>query len=487
VEPADRDAEIIESARYNPRVMTPIIRASALSFLRRGIWLVALVFPAALALWSGRSDAGNGAAVLLACLHYLLPALASIFLITSADESGLDLLLSRPLRWPRILLGRWTGAVAVFGACHALLALGLFASLLGRDGLGAAPGRPAGRILRPPAARLVGPPGATRSAEKLLGPWPSPVDPVWLAEVGKAEPWTFEFTGLPPGQPVSVRVRPLMARILTEAIPGGETRHEIARSISMEVDASFRRSDGSWQSCRRLELVDEAARELELPPEAVLNGGNLALLFSPVADEGGTTGGTTWGSSFFWFDPPSDGDPLEARDCRVVAGSVSYAGNVLRASCIALGGLFLMAALATAAAALFSPGVALGFTLVAFVGGNTISFLTEVKGILATESAAVLLERSGEDHHDHAADRGTEEGRPRGPGAFEKGLKVYLEVFIALLPDLGRFRAGEWLAAGEAVPSRWIAKGLAESFVKAAAVWLGAILFLFLWKREWRR
>ncbi len=474
-----------EAGRYNPRVMTPIIRASALSFARRGIWLLALVFPAALALWAGRSDAGTGAAVVLACLHYLLPALAAIFLITSAETEGLDLLLSRPLHWPRILLGRWAGAVAIFGACHVVLAAGLSALLLAHAGVEPSSVRPAGRIHRPPSARLVGQPGATRSAEKLLGPWPSPVDPSWLAEVGKGEPWTFEFTGLPPGRPASIRVRPLMARILTEASPGGEVRREIARSTSMWVDASYRRPDGSWEALRQVELSDEAAADVELPPEAVAPEGNLAVLFSPVADAGGSTGRTTWGSNFFWFDPPAEGDPLDARDCRAVAGSVSYAENALRAGGIALGGLLLMAALAAAAAALFSPGVALAFTLVAFVGGNAIPFLSEVKEVLQTETAASLLGDVDGDRHDHAAHPGPEERRGHGPGAFERGLKVYLEAFIAVLPDLGRFRAGEWLAAGEAIPLRWIASGLGGGLAKAAAVWLVAILCL--WRRPWHR
>jgi hypothetical protein len=455
----------------------PILTAATLRFRRQRVWIAALLLPAAaMALAfsavapAGSSRAERGAAVLLFSLEHLLPVLAALFVLFPSIDGGADLLLTRPIRRPAILLGRWLGAAALFGGSHLLLAGGLWA------GLSAAGGGPPGRLLKEPEERLIGLAGVDgRPAASLLVPWPREATrPGWVEAVEPATVWSFRFSGLPPGRPCRAQVEPVLGQVVSLR-SGGKLQRELARVASLKAEVAFLSSDGAVRTPGgALELSDGAPAELEVPAAAVGGDGRLTIVLSRSAEPppAAAEDEVSAGAPFFWFDPEEE-DPLSVRDVRIAAGEIPFSSNALRAALKPLGKIFLVAGLAAAAAALFSAPLAFALTLALYLTASAIPFLRDILMVLSQEGARELL-----------TDPLGRAPLP-GPGLFERGLQALLGSWVAFLPDLGRFHAGASLARGVAV--EWISVGRAALRGGGAALLVLALAAPFLSFREARR
>jgi hypothetical protein len=425
--------------------MSTIVRASILRFFRLKAWILALVLPAGAAVFAalraapGQEDPA-GAFTLLAFLQYAFPALAAIFVITFWREEPPEVLLVRPVGWTGVVLGRWVGVVAVFGACHLALAGGTAGLLALREA------GPDARKDRSPSGRQVaaasGEPG---EGSNLCRPWPAAgdLDPAWLDRVQSVRRWILSFDGLLPGAPCEARLRAFSARVISQGA-GGTGGRELARSKWAPARLAFGRGQPPAGGLS-IEIPDGEPLVVPVPAGAVDAAGRLDLVLDRAEEPTGESAEGSWGPTFFWFEGGGS-DPAISRDVRVSAGRIPFSENVLRATIQAAGELLLVSALAAAAAALFSSGVAFGLTMAIYILAGSRPFLADTLDMLSRESALALL---SDPAHPAASIE---------PTPFDRALEVFLRSWIRLLPDLGIFRAGLWLERGEAVASGAIAR-----------------------------
>ncbi len=435
------------------------------------VWLLALILPllavVLVALGPGsaaREPQVQSALVLLNCLQYLIPPLAALFLLSFSQETQIDLLLVRPIGWPGIVIGRWVGAVALFGSCYLLLLGGGFFVLAARGG------GPGGRVEQIPVERLAGIPGkGGRPAGDLLRSWPAgSLDVEWLGAVRGIEAWAFEFAGLSQGRNYRAWVRPLIGRMLTISGPNGNVQIELARARSIDVRAEFLPEAGELLPGRQLALRDRDWLEIEIPAGAVSSSGRLWIILTRQEEPEGKAGPASWGPRFFWFDPEGGGDSFERRDIRLERGEIVFALNVLRAGLRQFGELLAVAALAGAACALFSPGIAFGCILVIYLLGRSKSFLTDVMETLTEQSALILLSDPGRHAHGDL------------PTWFDRGLEQFLTFWNSILPDFQKFHEERFLLNGQALELRMVAESFLSGALYAAGFLAIALLILFL-------
>ena len=440
-------------------VMFPVLRCTILRFFRLRIWIPALLLPAlAAAFPMGPAPEMRAAQTVLLALHWVLPALAALFVLAPSREIRTDLLLVRPVWWSGIIFGRWLGTLAVFGACHCILAVGLAATAA------SSVRAPAGRVARAPDERFLEIPGrGLVPGGRLCRPWPSgTVDRAWLEALRAGKSWRFVFGGLDPEGPLRIRIRALLARTVPND-PEGKT-WAMERLRSMEVSLEYRRTDGLSMAAGTMLLRDGEPSEVEVPGGAVDASGRLVLVLEPSGGEDPEGSADRRDGRFFWFDPSGGGDPLAARDAQVISGSIPFASNALRAGIKALGGLLLVIALGIAASSLFSTGIAIAFVLVVHVLAGSRPFLLSVIDTLSHESAIGLF--SGpEGHHEI-----------HNPTWFDGALEAFLRLWMRILPDLSAYRGGAWLFSGEAIGAADLVRSLLEGGVSAAVLLAAAIL-----------
>ena len=187
-----------------------------------------------------------------------------------------------------------------------------------------------------------------------------------------------------------------------------------------------------------------------------------------------------WSPSFFWFDPDGGGNRLEARYFTIVEGEVPFFLNALWAALEPLGKLILVTALAGAAAALFSPGIAFGLTLAVYVCASAHPFLQDVLSAFADGSVLDLLGHAEAGHRAHShvwlekiLDR------------FQTALQGFLDFWLMVVPDFGRFRGGRLLAEGHAIRPGELLHSFVTGGGYAASFFL--LAFPFLLRQEVRR
>ncbi|MBI4585463.1 MAG: hypothetical protein HY717_15730 [Planctomycetes bacterium] len=434
-------------------------------FLRLGLWLPGFLLPLLLfaAILVGDRSTELAASALLDYLLYALPALAAIAVLTSADRSSWDLILTRPLRFPGFLLAIWAGGVVPPLACHLLLiAIAAAAMAFFDSGTGAVEFHRKVEWRRGTPAAPAPEPGKGRAAR--------------IAWLERSDPWTFVAGGLRQGgRDLEGWLCAEVARLVKEE--GQEPR---LLKGSAPVSLSFWKEDGSEAApAVVLELKDLKPAKFKVPRPLIGGEDRLTMMVERMEargredqqDPGGEAPAVVWFGDFndrFRIQYSDNFTPITG--LFIAERDIGFAENFLRSGLLAAGLLPLVVGLAAFAAALFSPAVAFATFLTVFVCGSAMTFLRDAVGILSLESAAVLLRVP-----DQAA-------YLKKPDWITQLFGKVAQFWIAVLPDFRYFRGGRFLFEGEAIAWLNVLRAQGIGLAYAAAFLALAALLLMRWE-----
>jgi hypothetical protein len=443
-------------------------------FLRLGLWVLALAVPMALLLGAAAvsDDAAYHVSVLFAALSYVMPVVATLFVLTSVRRAHWTLILTRRTTPLALVSGVCLGAMLPLLACQALL-------LLGAVGL---------ERLR--TENTGGPPASVYYSE-----WTA-----WREGAGpRAEsraPFWFRFPGVErTGGPLEATVRASVGRFVAyRARPQeGEAGHRTLYRGG-RVRAGIRFAGGAPDGAAAvapLEVVlhDHRPARFLVPASAVGADGVVELAIERLPDAAGgaeaadapAAAGQPVGAHqheheepgdagpvFFWFAGGTNDNGIPLEGVLLERRKISFLGNFVRAGLQAAALVTLVSTLAAFATVLFSRAVALAVVATVYVIGNTHEFLREVIDSLAMQSAVFLLH-----------------GRPHAPTGFDLALQRFLEFWLAVLPDFSIAHGARFLFAGEAI--RWPTVFAAHGVALLYAVALVAVAATALMRWEVRR
>lgn len=406
-------------------------------FWRSGLWMPALLLPPIV--FAGVLLSGDGApevpyAVLLGLQLHLLPVLAVVHVLTSVHRARWDLLLTRRVGFPGLLLGTWIGGALPLLACLAV-STGI-ATVVGLASERVRSRAIPGRDYYPQADIWRGLPAAAA---------PIPADPTdrrkWLESDA---PWTIEIRGVRRGQEaLRAEIRAEIGRFLEE-----NGRFVLYSSDRLEARVRFPDPEGGRDRAppvEGLDLRDGRAVPFAIPAAAVRYDGSLLVSVeradehpeTRTALESGSAGAHEHarGRTVFWFDRRPGPNGHLRGGLFVVSERIGFAANFARASVQGAGLVVLLSALTTLAAFLFSRPVAFAFLLTVFVCGSSMAFLREVVDSLSIRSSIQIF------------------GRLRQPTLFDSALKAMMEFWIAVLPDFGPLKGDGLVFHGLAI--RW--------------------------------
>jgi hypothetical protein len=463
-------------------------------FFRLRMWIPGLLVPLLLFLLAHLGSEGSprlARKVLLDYLLYVLPALAILFILGSADRSRWGLMMASPLGFTRLLAGICLGGLLPHAACH----LGLVAIAWGAAAWSGDPG------------------GAVFEYHSQVRFWRGgPAAPqlrLGLDAQGKIEwledssPWTFEVRGVPPDasapEPLPAYWIAEVGRPVVERDAAGAASYRIYEARAAPARVRFQDAEGR-DRCppRSIELLDGRPVPMAVPRAAVLPDGRILAVIEadptrarppergPPGDHAHGPEAETDGHEVFWFDrvldrnhlPDAEGKftPSRGRGGAPAAGllvvrrSHSAAATLWRLGFLLLGLLPLVAAMATFSSAVFGIAVAFAFNLTVTACGLTMGFLREVVQSLSMYSTAVLLGGPGNPQF------------LRKPGVFDRALEALLKFWLAVLPDFRRFEAAPFFVREELVA--WSEVGIAAGVGLAYALSFLLLCRALLWRWE---
>ena len=256
----------------------------------------------------------------------------------------------------------------------------------------------------------------------------------WIRDERPAVSWIFPAHLWPAGRTLKLKVTPVVASVV-------ETQAML--TLSAENPESFSKSV-------KIKLFDNCPTNVEFE-EFPGRGERFTVTIMRLPD-----------SSPFGFDVSKDELGAEKNGVLLLTGTRTFTLNLVAAWFVIWIKLCFISSVAVFASTFLSGPIAGAFSLVLYLLGNALGFLSDFAGSLGLPG------------HVHAHI----EQVPHELSLLEKIIKVFVTLFARVYPDLARFDASEALIWGRAMPFDFLLHSIAYFFVYCAILWLASLLIL---------